>query len=470
MSLEEKSHQVINPEIFRAYDVRGIYPSQLNKEVAYRIGRALVLFLKIRFKDLSDIRPLIVVGRDCRLSSPEIHRVFIQGLMKQGANVIDIGLIPTDAVYFALNFLKADAAAMITASHNPPEYNGIKMVVRGSKYVCGEWGMTTIKKLVFKNKFCNNQKQGKISKKNIAPAYIKHILKISRRLGVLSKSNSYLNTIKAAVDVGHGVAGIIIGRLAKQLSLDLVFINNKPNGYFPRRSPNPLIAKNIKFLKQEIIKRKLDFGLAFDGDGDRAVFVDEKGEAVSGDLIIVLFAKYFLNEFPGSKIVYNLTCSRAVQEIIREQGGYPKRAKTGHAFMKRVAKKSQAIFGGEISGHLYFQDNSYAECGGLTLLLMLKILSESKEPLSFLIKKIKRYYRVGEINLVIKDRTMAIKKLAKKYQNGRADRLDGLTVQFEDWWFNARSSNTEPFLRIVVEADSMALVQKRKKEILDLLT
>ncbi len=470
LAKKESRSQIINPEIFRAYDVRGIYPSQLNEEAAYRIGRALVLFFKTRLKNLSNARPLVVVGRDCRLSSPKIRKFFIRGLMKQGASIIDIGLVSTDTLYFALNFLKADAAAMITASHNPPNYNGIKQLVRGPKYICGDWGLPEIKKLVLENKFELIAKRGKIVKKNIILDYLKHIINIYRGLTKYAD----LRKIKAVVDAGNGMAGEIIKRLAKKLSLNLSCLYCQPDGRFPNHGPNPLIPENIKDLRKTVIKKKADFGLAFDSDGDRTIFIDEKGEQISGDLIIALFAKHFLRgralKRVRPSIVYSLTCSKSVPEIIQENGGQPIRARTGHSFMKEVAKKYQAIFGGEISGHLYFQDNFYAECGGLTLLLMLKILSENEEPLSFLIKKIKRYYRVGEINLEIKDRAGAIKKLAKKYQNGQIDYLDGLTVKFKNWWFNARPSNTEPFLRIVIEADFMTLVQKRKKEILDLLT
>lgn len=473
----------IKETIFRAYDVRGIYPDELNEEVAYKIGQALVLFLKSSIQHLaSSIK--IVVGRDCRLSSPKIFKAFAKGAVEQGAEVIDIGLVPTDALYFALNFLNFDGAVMITASHNPPQYAGIKMVARGPKYICGDWGIPEIKRIVLEGLFksASNLRefeyQKKIIKKNIIPDYLKHILEIAQSLDILPlyykyhdrDNHSTIKKVKFVVDIGNGMGGVVIEALAKKLKLKMSCLFCKPDGHFPNHLPNPLIPENIKDLQREVKKQKADFGLAFDGDADRTIFIDEKGKQISGDLIIALFAKYFLKKYPGSNIVYNLTCSKVVPEIIKESGGNPIRTRTGHAFMKQAAKDNQAIFGGEISGHLYFQDNFYAECGGLAMLLMLKILSESKQPLSFLIKELKRYYRVGEINLEIKDREVAIKKLAEKYQDGQIDYLDGLTVQFSDWWFNARLSNTEPLLRLVIEAKNQELVRQKKQELFEFLS
>lgn len=475
--MSRMNDKTINPDIFRAYDVRGIFPDELNEEVAYKIGQALISFLKSSIQNLGS-RIQIVVGRDCRLSSPKIFKSFSQGIIEQGANVIDIGQVPTDAIYFALSFLNVDAAAMITASHNPPQYGGIKMVARGPKYICSDWGMPEIKEMICGDLALAKVKPiGKLIRKDIVPNYINHIFKITQYYNILPLSYKYhdrdINTtirkIKFVVDVGNGMGGVVIEKLAKKLKLKMTCLFCKPDGHFSNHLPNPLIPENIKNLQAEVIKQKADFGLALDGDADRTIFIDEKGEAISGDLIIALFAKYFLKQKPAENIVYNLTCSKAVPEIIKENGGNPIRTRTGHAFMKQAAKDNQAIFGGEISGHLYFKDNGYAECGGLTLLLMLKILSESQQPLSFLIKKLKRYYRVGEINLEIEDRAGAIKKLAEKYQNGQIDYLDGLTVQYQNWWFNARPSNTEPLLRLVVEAENRKLMEEKKEEILNFL-
>jgi phosphomannomutase len=452
---------MISDIIFHAYDVRGIYPNELNEETTYKIGQALVQFLSSKF-EIQNPKLRIVVGRDCRLSSPKIFKAFAQGVIEQGTNVIDLGLVPTDAVYFALNFLDADAAVMITASHNPPQYAGIKMVARGPKYICGDWGIPEIKKMVLENKFISAIKKGKIIKRDIISDYIKHIINIASPF-------KELNFYKIIVDAGNGMAGEIVERLAQKLKLKITCLFCKQDGQFPNHLPNPLILENIKDLQKAVVKAKAAFGLAFDGDADRTIFVDEKGKVISGDLIIALFAKYFLKKYPGSKIVYNLTCSKVVPEIIKENGGQPIRTRTGHAFMKQAAKDNQAIFGGEISGHLYYQDNFYAECGGLTLLLMLKILSESQKPLSSLIKELKRYHRLGEINLKVKNREEVIKKLAKKYRKGNIDYLDGLTVQFKDWWFNARPSNTEPLLRLVVEAKTKNLVKEKKNEILKVI-
>jgi len=316
--------------------------------------------------------------------------------------------------------------------------------------------------MVLENKFISAIKKGKIIKRNIISDYIKHIINIASPF-------KELNFYKIVVDAGNGMAGEIVERLAQKLKLKMTCLFCKQDGRFPNHLPNPLIPENIKDLQKAVVKAKAAFGLAFDGDADRTIFVDEKGKVISGDLIIALFAKYFLKKYPGSKIVYNLTCLKVVPEIIKENGGQPIRTRTGHAFMKQAAKDNQAIFGGEISGHLYYQDNFYAECGGLTLLLMLKILSESQKPLSSLIKELKRYHRLGEINLKVKNREEVIKKLAKKYRKGNIDYLDGLTVQFKDWWFNIRPSNTEPLLRLVVEAKTKNLVKEKKNEILKVI-
>jgi len=445
----------VNPKIFHAYDIRGIYPDELNKEAAYKIGRAFIKFLKSKFHNS---RMKIVIGRDCRLSSPKIFKAFSQGIIEEGANVINIGKVSTDVLYFALHYFKTDGAAMITASHNPPEYNGIKMLAKGSKYICADWGIPEIKEIVLKDKFNRTYcRKGKIVKKNVIQEYARHILKL-----VELKS---IRELKVVVDAGNGMGGKVIKEIAAKIPIKLIPLYFQPNGSFPNHLPNPLISSATKDIQKRVVKKKADFGLALDGDGDRTIFIDEKGKIISGDLIIALFAEYFLKNKPGENIVYNLTCSKVVPEVIKNAGGNPIRTRTGHAFMKEAARKSKAIFGGEISGHLYFRDMFYAESAGLVLLIMLKILSENKKPLSILIKKYKKYYRVGEINFKVKKRQETIKKIARIYKKGKQDWLDGLTVEFKNWWFNLRPSNTEPLLRLVIEAKNKKQLEKRKREI-----
>ncbi len=444
----------INPEIFRAYDVRGIYPTEINEEVAHKISQALVSFLNSQNLMVNNV---IVVGRDCRLSSPSIFKSFSEGVIRAGVDVVDIGEVSTDTLYFALNFYQADSAVMITASHNPPEYIGVKMVARGQKFICGDWGISEIKKLVLGGKIKEAGRLGNVIETEVLSAYLQHIL------GLIDLKR--IRPLKVVVDAGNGMGGKIIEELAERAPVKLFPLYFKPDGRFPNHLPNPLIPENIKDLQEEVAKRQASFGLALDGDADRTIFVDEKGEIISGDMIVALFAQYFLKKEPEANIVYNLTCSKSVPEIIKESGGRPIKTRTGHAFMKEAAKKHRAIFGGEISGHLYFQDVFYAECGGLVFLLMLKILSETKEPLSKLIKKFKRYHRIGEVNFEVEDREGTIKKLAEVYKEGHKDWLDGLTVDFNDWWFNARPSNTEPLLRIVIEAKEKKKVEEELKRI-----
>ena len=447
---------IINPKIFRAYDVRGIYPDELDEPAAARIGAALVQFLSEELKKQnSDLQ--IVVGQDARISSPQIFQAFTKGVLGQGANIIDIGLVSTDTLYFALNHLKLNGGVMITASHNPAEYNGIKMMAQGPRFISADWGMPQIKKMVLEEKFKPNASLGTITQRKIIDEYVEYIISLID-LKVLKK-------MKVVVDAGNGMGSLVIKELAKKLSLNLICLYCDPDGTFPNHPPDPLIKENNKALQQQVLKSKADFGLALDGDGDRTIFVDEKGEVISGDMTIALLAQYFLQKNPGSTIVYNLTCSKSVPEIIKENNGRPIKTRTGHAFMKGAARKNKAIFGGEISGHLYFQDVYYAESGGLTLLLMIKILSASNQSLSELIKGFQRYARIGEVNFKIKDRQGSIKKLAEFYADGKQDHLDGLTVEYNNWWFNARPSNTEPLLRIVVEANDEKLAQEKFKQI-----
>jgi len=446
----------LNLKIFHAYDIRGVYPVELNEEVAYRIGRAFIKFLK---KEFHKSQLQIVIGRDCRISTPKIFKGFSQGIIDENADIIDIGLVPTELLYFSLHYLNADAGAMITASHNPPEYNGIKMIAKGPRYICGSWGIPQIKEIFLKNKFRKNPKRkGEVVKKNTINYYIDYLLTLINREDIDKN-------LKVVVDAGNGMGGKVINKLAKKLSVNLVSLYFQPNGNFPNHLPNPLLPENTKKLRNEVVKKKANFGLALDGDADRTIFVDEKGKIIKGDLIIALFAKYFLKNNPGETVVYNLTCSKVVPEIIKKAKGKPIKTRTGHAFMKEIARKSKAIFGGEISGHLYFRDMFYAESSGLAFLTMIKILSESKKPLSTLIKEFKKYYRIGEINFKVKNYQEIIKKVSKFYKNGKQNWLDGLTVEFKNWWFNLRRSHTEPLLRLVIEAKDKDELKKRKKEI-----
>lgn len=446
----------IYPQIFRAYDIRGIYPDHLNEHTAYKIGAALALFLSSHLK-IPCSKVTIVTGRDARISSPSLFSSFTQGVIEQGAHIIDIGLVSTDILYFAPNYLKREGGAMISASHNPPEYNGVKMLSYGPEFLSGDWGIPQLKKMVLEQKFEKAEKPGKIIHHDIIPEYIDYVLSLV--------DISKIKKMKVVVDAGNGMGSIAIKELVKKIPIDLICLYCDPDGTFPNHPPDPLMVENTFDLQKAVRQNKSDFGMALDGDGDRTIFVDELGNTIGGDMIVALFAKYFLKHYPRSAVIYNLTCSRAVPEVIKEYGGKPVRSRTGHGFMKQAAEKNKAIIGGEISGHITYKHTFYAECGILTLLTMLTILSQENKPLSELIKPLERYHKIGEVNFKIKDRESIIEKLAKKYSQGKQDRLDGLTVEFEDWWFNARGSNTEPIFRVVLEADNKKFAESKLREI-----
>jgi len=438
---------------FKAYDVRGAYPEEVNEEIAFKIGVALVQFLKrkLRKKVLR-----IVIGRDCRLSSNSLFKSLCQGIVSQKGRIIDIGLVSTDSLYFAIGHFKYDGAVMVTASHNPKNDNGFKLLAKGPQCISQDWGMAEIKKLATKAKVCSVKTKGKIVKKNIISDYVKYILKLV--------DLKEIKPLKIVVDAGNGMGGEVIQRLNKKLPVKLYPLYFKPDGRFLNRSPNPKIKNSIKACQKKVVRHKADFGIAFDGDGDRTIFIDEKGKIIDTDMIIALLSIYFLQKEPRSKIVYNLTCSKVLKEVIKENKGIPIKTRTGHAFIKKAMKQHKAIFGGEISGHLYFRDFFTAESGGLAFVLMTKVLSQSEESLSKLIKKLKKYSQI-EVNIKTTQSKKAIKKLAKFYQKGKQDRLDGLTAEFSNYWFNVRASNTEPLLRITVEAKDKKLVDKKLKQI-----
>jgi len=441
-------------KIFRAYDVRGIYPDHLNKEFAYKLGNAFVLFLKKEFNKDKNIT--IVIGQDGRESSLPLFHSFARGVLNQGANIIDIGLAATDSLYFALNFLKTTAGVIITGSHNPKNYNGFKLATKGPKFLSGQWGLPELEKICQKD-FSSFSNKTDIKKYNILPDYKKHILSLIK-IDKLKPKN-------IIVDASGGVAAKMINFTKDKIPGNLDCIYCEIDSNFSNHSPNPVIPGNLSDLSNKVKTKGADFGLAFDGDGDRTVFVDEKGNLIKADMILALFAKHFLKKQPGSSIVYNLTCSRSVPEVIKENNGKPIKNRTGSTFMKMISKKYQAILGGEISGHFCYKDNFFGESGILTLLIMQEILSQNNSPLSQLIKPLKRYYRINETNFRVKNRKKTIKLLSDYYKNGKKDWLDGLSVEFDNWWFNARPSNTEPLLRLVIEANKKSLAENKLQEI-----
>jgi phosphomannomutase len=421
--------------LFKAYDVRGVVPVELNAEVAGRIGRAAVAVLKCR---------TMVVGRDVRSSGPEIAAAFSAGVNAAGCDVIDIGGCTTPMNYFAVGSLGAEAAAMVTASHNPPEYNGFKFSRAEGRPVSGETGLKDMEKLVFEGPLPSDAgRPGKVVARDIREAYRQHLHGFAGKL----------KPVKVAVDTSNGAVGPHFESYTRGLPLETVPLFFEPDGTFPNHEPNPLKAENMKWLQQAVRDSGCDFGVAFDGDGDRAMFVDEHGEIVSSDLVTALLAPWMLRrERSGSAVVYDLRSSWVVPEEIEAAGGAPVESRVGHSFIKAVMREKNAVFGGELSGHYYFRDNWCCDSGEIAFFVLWSLLSDEGSSFSRLVAPLRRYHASGEINFEVADKDAAIDKIAADFSDGHIYYLDGISVKYPDWHFNVRKSNTEPLLRLTLEA------------------
>ncbi len=442
----------VDEKIFKAYDIRGTYPDQLNEEVAYKVGRALVEYLKPKN---------VAVGRDMRLSSPKLHEALTRGIIEGGCDVIDIGLVSTDCLYFAVGKFGYDAGVMITASHNPPEYNGFKMCREEAVPLSGEAGIDQIKALILKNDFPAPQKLGTAKKRDIDSAYVQHLLSFVDK--------DKIKPFKIVIDAGNGMAGKIIPKLFSHLRCEVIPMFFELDGSFPHHLASPIEPENIAPLRERVLAEKGDLGAAFDGDADRMFLVDEKAVPLGGDMVTALVAKNLLKKEKGTTILYNLICSKAVPQIIESSGGKAVRTRVGHALIKPLMKKYNAIFGGEHSGHFYFKNNWFADSGLIALLVCLELISEENKPLSALVKSIDPYFRSGEINSRVDDIPKKLKEIEDHYSSGKIDHLDGVTVDFGDWWFNVRPSNTEPLLRLNIEANTKEKLEEKKEELLRLI-
>lgn len=441
----------VNPAIFRSYDVRGIYPLAVNEASAYLIGRAFVKFLNPKGKS----RLNIVVGRDNRLSSPSLFKSLSRGIIDQGANIIDIGLSTTPMLYWACGFYGYDGGINITASHNPKEHNGFKFVRKGSVPVSGETGLKQIYALTQKN-FVKARK-GKIIKKKILKDYLKFNFK--------DFDFRELRKLKIVIDTANSVSGIMLSGIKKHLPAVIYPLFEKLDGNFPNHSPDPLIEKNLSCLKKEIKRRKADLGVAFDGDGDRIVFVTEKGRVIPGDLVCAFMADLILEQNPGAKILYDIRSSRIIREVIEENGGQPIVWRIGHSFIKEKMRKENILFGGEFSGHYYLKDHYFSEAPLFVILKITEAISRSGKQLSALIKPFKKYFHSGEINFKISNKKKILRLFEKKYKKGKISKIDGLRIDFKDWWFLARPSGTEDLIRLVIEAENKQLMFDKKKEL-----
>lgn len=429
--------------LFKAYDVRGVVPSELNPEIAEKIGRAAVAVLKAK---------TMVVGRDVRNSGPEISTAFAAGVNAAGCEVIDIGPCTTPMNYFAVGSLGTDAAAMVTASHNPPEYNGFKFSRAGGLPVSGETGLKDMEKLVFDGPLpADAAKPGKVSGKDIRKEYREHLLTFAKDL----------KPLKVAVDTANGAVGPHFTEYTQGLPLELVPLFFEPDGSFPNHEPNPLKAENMKWLQEAVRDNGCDLGVAFDGDGDRSMMVDETGEIVSSDLVTALLAPWMLRDVrTGSAVVYDLRSSWVVPEEIEAAGGAPVESRVGHSYIKAIMREKNAVFGGELSGHYYFRDNWCCDSGEIAFFVLWSLLSDAGRPLGELIAPLKRYHASGEINFEVEEKDAMIEKIGRDFADGQIYYLDGISVKYADWHFNVRKSNTEPLLRLTLEAKSRESMEK----------
>ncbi|MBW2988821.1 phosphomannomutase/phosphoglucomutase, partial [Candidatus Woesearchaeota archaeon] len=439
--------------IFKAYDIRGVYPSELDEKLAYKIGRAFVTFLNA---------DKVVVSQDMRKSSASLKKELIRGITDQGADVIEVeGLCSTPKSYFACWFLDAPCSVMVTASHNPGQYNGFKFTREQAIPISGDTGIKEIEQLVLENRFKEPQKKGSVATKDITQAYKKHILSMFdiRRI----------RPLKVVIDAGNGMGGKDMDLVLDKLPIKTVRMYFEPDGDFPNHEANPLKEENIKDIKKRVIEEKADFGIAIDGDADRVFFIDENSEVIPADFITCLIAEDILKEKKKAKVLYDLRSSWVVKEVIEKNKGKAGMCKVGHSFIKEQMRKEDAAFAGELSGHFYFRDNFFTDSGVIAALKVLQIISEKGKKLSELVRPLKKYFASGEINSEVEDKEAKMEELAEKYSSGKVSRLDGVRIDFKDWWFNVRPSNTEPLLRLNLEAKSKKLMEEKRDEVLGVI-
>lgn len=440
-------------KIFKAYDIRGLYPEQLNGEVARKIGRAIVQQTGAK---------KIVIGADMRTSSPEIQEGLTKGITEQGADVINIGLVSTPMLYFASWKLAVDAGVMITASHNTAQWNGLKLCKKNAVPIGEGDGMEEIRDLAINGNFAASETIGKIENhETLKDEYLEYV-------GGFFKSG--IDKKKIVVDFANSV-GSLDKKLFEKFSNDIeaTYLFEELDGTFPNHEANPLKLETLESLQEKVVSEKADLGIAYDGDADRVGFVDEKGEIVPMDFSIALLAKEILKKFPSGKILVDIRSSNAVKEVIEEAGGTVGRCRVGHSLIKRQMRNEGAVFAGELSGHYFFEENSKTEMTTLAVVSLINLLNETGKTMSELTQDLKRYFHSGEINSEVEDKTAMMEKLKELYKDGSLDELDGIRIDFADWWFNVRPSNTEPVLRLNLEAKTKELMEQKRDEILAII-
>jgi phosphomannomutase len=447
----------LNPDIFKAYDVRGTYPEQIHEDAARAIGAAFVVYLKAK---------RIAVGRDMRLSSPSLAAAFIDGATAQGADVVDYGMIPTDMLYYAVASDDHDGGVMITASHNPKQYNGMKMVRREAFPLSGEEGISDIRDMIAAGAIPPPvATRGAVTAKDVLDGYVDHVM------GFIAPS--LVKPFKVVLDAGSGMGGLVAPKLFERLPCHTTKLCFTIDGRFPNHEANPLLEENRRDIVEQVIADKADIGIAWDGDADRCFFIDGTGEFISGDFITALLAEAFLLKHPGATVIYDLRASYAVRDVVARYGGTSLMNRVGHAFFKRRMRETNAIFGGEVTGHYYFRDNFYADNGFIPALLILELMSKKGQSLHQLLEPLRRRYFIsGEINTKLASMDLVPARLtaiAARYSDARQYSLDGLSVEYPDWHFNVRPSNTEPLLRLNLEAETPELMAAKRDEVIGLI-
>ncbi len=440
----------LDPKVFKAYDVRGLYPSELDEDGAYRIGRAYAEHFEPK---------TIAVGRDMRLSSPSLAAATIRGATDAGVDVADIGLVGTEMVYFAVGELGLDGGIMVTASHNPKEYNGMKIVRRGALPVGGESGLLDVRDRAERG-FGEPARQGSVREEDVYPAFVERVLSFV--------DPAAMQPLRVVVDGANGMAGAMLPPILVRLPIETVRCHFEPDGTFPHHEPNPLLPENREFIVAKVKEEGAYLGIAFDGDADRCFFVDDTGEFVPGDFATALLAESMLEKEPGGKVIYDVRASWAVPDTVERAGGVPLVNRVGHAFIKHRMRKEGAVFAGEVSGHYYFRDFTQADSGTIPALLMLELLSKRGQKLSEILRPYREHYFItGELNSRVSDVALKLQELKEHFRDqGEVSHLDGISVTAKDWHLNVRPSNTEPLLRLNLEALDPELMERKRDEAL----
>ena len=447
----------MNPHIFKAYDVRGLFPAELDEQIFHQIGRAFVAYLKAK---------RIGVGRDMRMSSPGLAAAFIAGAREQGADVIDYGMIATDMIYYAVATDDLDGGAQITASHNPKQYNGCKMVGRGNHPLSGDEGISDIRDMIAGNRIpAAAATPGGLSHRTILDGYARHVLSFI--------DSSIIKPFKVVLDAGCGMAGLAAPALFKTLPCQVDSLCFTIDGTYPTHEANPLIEENRLDIVARVIATRAEIGIAWDGDADRCFFIDEDGEFIPGDFVTALLAEAFLLKDPGATIVYDLRASYAVKDVAARYGGTAVMNRVGHAFFKGRMRELNAVFGGEVTGHYYFRDNFYCDNGFIPALLILELMSKKQKSLKQLLEPLRaKYFISGEINTKMPSMEAMSARIAAieaQYPDAKLSKLDGISIEYPEWHFNVRASNTEPLLRLNLEGTTSDLMERKRDEVLSMI-